>query len=82
MEVTFLAFFMSQMLLLLGYEVLKDTKKIDKFWCTLCVLLIATLIETMFYSIVFFNITLISLIITIIIKIVYDVIISSILVKN
>ena len=81
MEVTFLGFFMSQILLLLGYEVLKEIKKIDKFVCVFFMLLIATLIEIMFYSIIFTEITVISLIMTIVIKIVCVLIIAKILAK-
>lgn len=79
MEVTFLAFFMSQLLLLLGYETLKETKKTNKFVYIFFVLLISTLIETMFYVLVFTKVTDISLIITVVIKIVYDLVIAKIL---
>lgn len=79
MEVTFLAFFMSQLLLLLGFETLKEMKKFDKFGYLFFVLLISTLIETMFYLSAFTQITIISIIITMVIKIVYDLVIAKIL---
>lgn len=78
-EITFLAFFLSQFILLLGYEVLKEIKKLDKFVHILIVLLVATLIETMFYLPFLANITIISVIITIVIKLVYDLIMAKIL---
>ena len=81
MEVTFLAFFLSQLLLLFGYEVLKERKKTDNFGYILVVLLISTLIETMFYLTVFPNMALIGLIITITIKLVYDLVFAKILSK-
>ena len=81
MEVTFLGFFMSQLLLLLGFETLKEMKKSDKFGYLFFVLLISTLIETMFYLSVFSGMTIISIIITFAIKIVYDLIIAKILSK-
>ena len=81
MEVTFLAFFLSHFLILLGYEGLKETKKIDKYGRVLLILLVSTLIETMFYLTVFYNITVVSLIITVVIKVIYDLIFAKILVK-
>lgn len=79
MEITFLAFFLSQFLLLLGYEVLIEIRKLDKFGYILMVLLVATLIETMFYVPFLANITIISVMITIVIKLVYDLIMAKIL---
>lgn len=79
MEITFLAFFLSQFLLLLGYEVLIEIKKLDKFGYILMVLLVATLIETMFYVPFLANITITSVMITIVIKLVYDLIMAKIL---
>lgn len=81
MEVTFFGFFMSQFLLLLGYEVLKEIKKVNNFGFIFFVLLISTLIETMFYLTVFTKATIISLILMVVIKIVYDLVMAKILEK-
>ena len=81
MEVTFMAFFISHLLLLFGYEILQEFNVTNKFGWLLLVLLIATFIETMFYIIIFTKATIISLIITIVIKIIYDLIMAKILVK-
>lgn len=79
MEVTLLGFFMSQLLLLLGIETLKEMKKFNNFGYLLFVFLISTLIETLFYLLIFTNITIISVIITVVIKIIYDLIMVKIL---
>ena len=81
MEVTLFAFFLSQLIFLLGYEVLKEMKKEHKFEAVLLLLLLATLIETMFYFIVFTDITLSSIIISIVVKVIYDLIMAVILAK-
>ena len=81
MEVTFLAFFMSHLLLLFGYEILKETKKTEKFGYVLLILLISMFIETMFYLTVFTKLTIIAFIMTIVIKIIYNLIFAKILAK-
>ena len=81
MEVTFFGFFMSQLFVLLGYEVLKEIKKANKFGYILFILLIATLIEIMFYFLILTKTTPIALVITIVIKIVYDLIMAKVIEK-
>lgn len=79
MEITFLAFFISQLLLLIGYEVLKETKRMNKFGCVFFLLLIATLVETMFYLFLFTKLTVEAIIITVVVKIIYNLIMSKLL---
>ena len=81
MEITFLAFFISQLLLLLGYEVLKETKKIDNYGYVLFILFISTFIETMFYLPIFEKMTVMSLIIMVIVKTVYNLVMAKLLAK-
>lgn len=81
MEVTFMAFFISHLLVLFGYEILQEFKVTNKFGWLLFVFLVATLIESMFYIMVFTKVTIISLIITITIKLIYDLIMAKILAK-
>lgn len=81
MEVTFLAFFLSQMIALLGYEGLKELKKTKKEGHVFNVLLIASFIETMFYLCMFKEVTVASLIINFVIKVIYDLVIAKILAK-
>lgn len=81
MEVTFFGFLLSQLLVLLGYEVLKEIKKDSKWIYVLFVLLLATLIETSFYVIVLTRNTMVSFAITVAIKIIYDLILAKVIVR-
>ena len=71
MEITFLGFFISHLILLLGYEVLKGLKRNNKYGNVLILLLIASFIEFMFYMALFRGITWIGFIINVIIRIIY-----------
>lgn len=82
MEITFLGFFISHLILLLGYEVLRGLKRTNKYGNVLILLLIASFIECMFYIVLFSNITWVGLIINLIIRIIYLLIITKILVKE
>lgn len=81
MEITFLAFFISQLVILLGYEVLKELKKTQKYFYVLIIFLFATLIETMFYIGTYTNITIMSFVINVVIKVVYDLVMAKIIAK-
>ena len=81
MEITFLAFFISQLFILLGYEVLKELKKTQKYGYVLIIFALATLIETMFYMSIYGNITIMSFIVNVIIKLIYDLVMARILIK-
>jgi len=81
MEITFFAFFISQLLLLFGYEVLKEIKKLNKFGYILFILLICALIETMFYLSIFTKITITATVITLVIKVILNLIMAKILEK-
>ena len=77
--VTIIAFLFSQMIALFGYEILKETKRANKFIYLFFVLILATFVETIFYLVLFSNITVEALIIGLTIKIVYDLLIAKIL---
>ena len=81
MEITFLALLFSQLVLLFGYEILKEREKTKKYIYVLIIFLISTLIETLFYISIFREITGISLLLMITIKIIYDLIFSKLLIK-
>ena len=79
MEITFLGFLFSQMIALFGYEILKETKKDKNFMYLFLILFIVTIIESMFYVLVFPKLTLSIFIANFVVKIVYDLIIAKIL---